>query len=247
MKLFINDKPVKIKNFAGQLNVKDFDVVLDGKEEILSKKLVGRVLVRNASTIQLDRLCRLLEVKKLKKLIEITFDVDDKEHTLEFIKDQFKIIKAAGGIVRKGDKILMIYRLKKWDLPKGKLKKNENALEGAKREVEEECSVKVAAGPKICSTWHSYIRQGKRILKKTDWYEMSCISDSNMKPQQKEFIEEVKWMDKKDVKKSLENSYKSIEQVIKKFFKDQKVEGRNGEMFPPNLWISLITVELMEA
>jgi 8-oxo-(d)GTP phosphatase len=65
-----------------------------------------------------------------------------------------------------------------------------------------------------------FIRQGKRILKKTDWFEMNCINDSSMKPQVKEFIEEVKWMDKKDVKKSLSNSYKSIEQVFKKYFKD---------------------------
>jgi ADP-ribose pyrophosphatase YjhB (NUDIX family) len=220
MKLFINDKPVKVTKLDGELNLKDFDVVLTNHDEMLSKKLVGKVLVKNASNFQIDRLFSLLEVKKLKKMDSITFDVNDLELTSEFIKDQFKIIKAAGGIVKKGDKILMIYRLKKWDLPKGKLKKNEDTKEGAKREVEEECNIKVSTGEKICSTWHSYIRLGKRILKKTDWFEMNCVNDSGMKPQVKEFIEEVKWMDKKEVKKSLGNSYKSIEQVFKKYFKD---------------------------
>jgi 8-oxo-(d)GTP phosphatase len=220
MKLFINDKPVKVTKLDKEVNSKDFEVVLLSNDELLSKKLVGRVLVKNASNAQIDRLFKLLEVKKLKKLVSITFDVNDLEQTCEFIKDQFKIIKAGGGVVKKGDKILMIYRLKKWDLPKGKLKKNEDTKEGGKREVEEECNIKVAPGEKICSTWHSYIRQGKRILKKTDWFEMNCINDSSMKPQVKEFIEEVRWMDRKEVKKALGNSYKSIEQVFKKYFKE---------------------------
>jgi ADP-ribose pyrophosphatase YjhB (NUDIX family) len=220
MKLFINDKSVKVKKLDGQINPKDYNIILNGSDEILSKKMVGNVLVKNASHVQLDRLFKLLEIKKLKKLDSITFDVFDQKLTEEFIKDQFKIIRAAGGIVRKGDKILMIYRLKKWDLPKGKLDKGEDNKEGAKREVEEECNIKVAAKDKICSTWHSYIRQGKRILKKTDWFEMECLNDSNMKPQLKEDIEEVKWMDKKEARKVLANSYKSIDQVLKKYFKD---------------------------
>jgi 8-oxo-(d)GTP phosphatase len=220
MKLFINDKPVKVKKLDGQFNPKDFNIILNGSDDILSKKMVGNVLVKNSSHSQLERLFKLLEIKKLKKLNSITFDVFDQEATEEFIKDQFKIIKAAGGIVRKGDKILMIYRLKKWDLPKGKLKKNEDSKEGAKREVEEECNIKVITKDKICSTWHSYIRMGKRILKKTDWFEMECLNDSNMKPQLKEDIEEVKWMDKKEARKVLSNSYKSIDQVFKKYFKD---------------------------
>jgi ribosomal protein S20 len=49
---------------------------------------------------------------------------------------------------------------------------------------------------------------------------MSCLDDSSMKPQLKEFIEEVKWVDKKDVKKLLKNSYKSIEQVFNKYSKN---------------------------
>ena len=60
----------------------------------------------------------------------------------------------------------------------------------------------------------------KKILKKTSWYEMSCLDDSNMKPQLKEFIDEVRWMDKKEVKKALKNSYRSIEEVFNKYSKD---------------------------
>jgi ADP-ribose pyrophosphatase YjhB (NUDIX family) len=43
--------------------------------------------------------------------------------------------------VRKKDKFLMIYRMKKWDLPKGKKEKKEKYKDTAVREVSEECNV----------------------------------------------------------------------------------------------------------
>lgn len=218
MKIFINDKPLKLLQYDSQNFVQGYDTVLTGKEEITSKRLVGHVIVQDATTIQIERLLKLLELKKLKKLIAISFAVSDLDTTIDFIKDQFKIIKASGGVVRKGDKVLMIYRLKKWDLPKGKLKKGEDSLKGAKREVEEECNIKVEVREKLCSTWHTYIRKDKRILKKTNWYIMNCSDDSNMRPQLEEFIEDVKWMKKEDIQKALKNSYLSIEEVFSQFY-----------------------------
>jgi len=220
MKLFINEKPVRITSLGGHVNTgENYDVVLTNQDEMLSKKMKGKVFVKNATLMQIGNFLRLTEIKKLKKMDSITFNVADKEIASDYIKDHFKIIKAAGGIVRKGDKFLMIYRLKKWDLPKGKLEKHEDSREGAKREVEEECSVRVEVREKVCSTWHSYTNRGKRILKKTDWYEMSCIDDSKMEPQVMENIEEVCWMDIKEVTKALKNSYGSIEQVFSKYEK----------------------------
>jgi 8-oxo-dGTP pyrophosphatase MutT (NUDIX family) len=100
------------------------------------------------------------------------------------------------------------------------LKRKEDSMKGAKREVEEECNIKVEVKDKIGATWHTYTQKGKKILKKTTWYEMVCTDDSNMKPQLKEFIDEVRWMDKKEVKKALKNSYRSIEEVFYKYSKD---------------------------
>ena len=37
-------------------------------------------------------------------------------------------------------RVILIYRRKKWDLPKGKLKRNETKVRGGVREVEEECT-----------------------------------------------------------------------------------------------------------
>jgi len=218
MKLFINDKPLRVIQFIPAPPVYEYDTIIGGTEEILSVRLIGKVLIQQASPRQLERLIRLMELKKLKKLLSITFAVDDYEFMVDFVKDQFKVIKASGGIVRKNDKVLLIFRLGKWDLPKGKLKKKEESIKAAKREVEEECSIKVDVKEKICSTWHTYVRKNKRILKRTDWYEMTCLDDSNMQPQLAEFIEELKWMGYKDVLKSVKNSYASIQEVVDEYY-----------------------------
>ena len=61
---------------------------------------------------------------------------------LNDFKEFFKIIYAAGGLVEnKNEEYLFIHRLDKWDLPKGKVEKDENYDEAAIREVEEECGI----------------------------------------------------------------------------------------------------------
>jgi 8-oxo-dGTP pyrophosphatase MutT (NUDIX family) len=223
MKIFINDKAVKISGIGSEIlanSSNQYDLVLNSKDEINSKILKGKILIYNATNHQIERFIKLTEVKKLKNLESITFLVQNEDLSRQFFKDHFKIVKAAGGLVTKGEKIMMIYRLKRWDLPKGKLKRKEDSMKGAKREVEEECNIKVEVKDKIGATWHTYTQKGKKILKKTTWYEMVCTDDSNMKPQLKEFIDEVRWMDKKEVKKALKNSYRSIEEVFYKYSKD---------------------------
>jgi 8-oxo-dGTP pyrophosphatase MutT (NUDIX family) len=218
MKLFINDKPIRVYSTSNKIERFKYSVFFDGSKELLSTDLVGDVLIERATTLQIERLFRLLEIKKLNKLKSISFLADDYEFMVQFIKDQFKLIKASGGVVMKDHQILLIHRLGKWDLPKGKLKKKEDSQKGAKREVEEECSIKVVVKDKFCSTWHSYIRKGKRILKKTDWYVMDCSDDSNMRPQVEEFIEDVRWMHMKDAVKAVEKSYASIKDVVNEFY-----------------------------
>jgi 8-oxo-dGTP pyrophosphatase MutT (NUDIX family) len=185
--------------------------------------LVGDLFIFNATTVQVSTILRLMEVKKLKKLNSITLAVENTEEIETFIKDQFKIIRAAGGLVKKGDLYLMIHRLGTWDLPKGKLEKDENATDGALREVEEECGIKVALDKKIGATWHTYIRMGKRILKKTDWYLMTCIDDSNMVPQEEEDIDDVRWMTYEETALALIDAYGSIKDVFRKFEKQLKM------------------------
>lgn len=221
MKIFINDKTIHIVGLQAPETQGEFDVTITSDAEIISKDLKGNVLINGAAARHVQRLLKLLEIKKLKNLVSITLAANNPEFLKEFLKDEFKIIKASGGVVCKDDKVLMIYRMGKWDLPKGKLKKGEDSEKGGKREVEEECNVKVAITQKLCSTWHTYMRKDRKILKKTDWYLMSCLNDSNMSPQLEENIEEVRWMAKEEIEIALLNSYKSIEMVFEQLYHDR--------------------------
>ncbi|MDX5348374.1 MAG: NUDIX domain-containing protein [Hymenobacteraceae bacterium] len=227
MNVFINDIPLIIKKSGEKVYKHHYDLILDNDDHYTSKDLVGHVLIKNANAALIDRLVRLMEVKKLKKLQSLTLIADKKKKLIEHLKDQFKIIKAAGGLVTKDGKILMIYRLGTWDLPKGKLKKTEDQQLGALREVEEECNIQVEITGKLPKTWHSYAYKGKKILKKTSWYLMNCTDDSLMKPQAEEFIEEVRWMTPEEVLEVLPKAYTSISFVIRSYL-EQYVKSEKG-------------------
>jgi len=140
------------------------------------------------------------------------------KHTKKAIKQLFYTLKAAGGLVTNQDKYLLIYRMGKWDLPKGKAEKGETIETTAIREVEEECNVKVALQGFICTTWHYYPQKGKAMLKRTDWYAMKCLDDSQVTPQVEEDIEKVEWLDNDQLKEALVNTYNSILFVFQSFW-----------------------------
>ncbi|WP_426492559.1 NUDIX hydrolase [Hymenobacter sp. 102] len=220
MNVFINDIPLIIKKNSEKVYKHKYDLILNPEDEFISKDLVGDVLVRDVTDVFVDRLLRLMEVKKLKKLTSLTLLARKKKRLILHLKDQFKIVKAAGGLVVKDGQVLMIYRLGKWDLPKGKLKKEEDPALGALREVEEECSIDVELGDKLPSTWHSYAYNGNKILKKTNWYIMRCLNDALMKPQAEEYIEEVRWMSPQEALKVLDESYASIALVVRHYLSE---------------------------
>ncbi|TGD79762.1 NUDIX hydrolase [Hymenobacter wooponensis] len=220
MNVFINDIPLIIKKNSEKIYKHKYDLILGPEDEFISKDLVGDVLVRDVTDVFIDRLLRLMEVKKLKKLKSLTLLARKKKRLILHLKDQFKIVKAAGGLVVKDGLVLMIYRLGKWDLPKGKLKKEEDPGIGALREVEEECNIKVELAEELPSTWHSYAYNGNKILKKTNWYIMRCLDDSLMKPQAEEYIEEVRWMTPQQALAVLHDSYASIELVVRHYLSD---------------------------
>lgn len=223
MKIFINDTPVNLTS-ANSLEKKGhFNVTLDGRSvKISAKMLVDDVLIINASPQKVEELLQLMTDKKLKNLSSVTFVSDHKKELVTYIKDKFKIVEAGGGVVQKGDRMLLIHRLGKWDLPKGKLDKGEKISECALREVEEETLVKCLLGPKICHTWHTYIRNKKYVLKKTSWYAMECLDDSKMAPQTEEDIDEVRWMDLREMREALYNSYRTIRFVVSEYHRQLK-------------------------
>jgi 8-oxo-(d)GTP phosphatase len=221
MKIFINDISVNLAKASDELEHKIYDVVLDAQSDnVDSKRLIDDVLIKGAGLNQVQALLLLMHEKEFKELDSITFSVppQDYKSIKKAIKKQFKVVKAGGGIVEHEDRILLIYRKNTWDLPKGKLDKGEKPKKGALREVEEECNIKVRVGEKITHTWHTYIRNGKKHLKKTHWYRMECIDDSKMKPQREEGITDVRWMGERDTQVAMVNSFRSIRHVIKKYY-----------------------------
>lgn len=92
--------------------------------------------------IDLQKLFKQSEIDKVPKTY--LYINKDFETVFQNLKNKIKLIKAAGGLVKNGDgDYLFIYRLGKWDLPKGKVEDNEKMREAAVREVEEECGIKI--------------------------------------------------------------------------------------------------------
>lgn len=218
MVIFIDDKLVRIvstKKFK-QLHDHDFDVMIDARLETLNpKKLQGHVVILNAAEATVDKFFKLIQQSKDIVYQSVTLVVENKPAIETQIKNLYKVVKAAGGVVfNEEQKILMMYRLGKWDLPKGKRDDNEKAKQTAVREVEEECGIKVKLTEKLCTTWHTYTMGTRKILKRTKWYRMNCTDETKMQPQTEEGIEKLEWMTEKEVQTALLNSYSSIRYVI---------------------------------
>jgi ADP-ribose pyrophosphatase YjhB (NUDIX family) len=232
MIVFVNDKLVRFvtaQEFTPEIA---FQKTLDGTRELNLEDLDGNVLVLHAKASMLSNFVQLVEGQKLKKLKSLTFVCDNAKEAFLGLKKNFKIIKAGGGIVEKDDKILLISRLGRWDLPKGKIEKKENIIDGALREVEEECNIQVELIEKTGITYHTYIRSNKRVLKKTYWYRMKCVDDSEMRPQLDEGILLTEWKSKEQTKILFEKSYLSLKWIYAIYFNEY---GRNADTSPPNL------------
>ncbi len=225
MNLFINNVVLHLLRRKATLETTHFDeIFLQFPEENAFAMMKGKVLVRNADK-DLEKAMLLLRQHTFTEPLTLVLQVDEYKKAKNSVKSMFKIVKAAGGIVEKGEQILMIYRLGKWDLPKGKLEKGESMEIAAVREVEEECGVQVMRHQKIATTWHNYTMNGKAILKKTKWYRMTLLDERNMQPQTEEDIERVQWMTENEVSESMTNSYLSIAFVIGKYSAGKQNNG----------------------
>lgn len=118
-------------------------------------------------------------------------------------KPKIKPVTAAGGVVFRyvggtsDPEVLMIFRNGYWDLPKGKLEKNETVAMCAVREVSEEVGSGIPAiVDKIGTTYHEYNEKGKKRTrgKTTHWYSMIFTRKESLIPQEEEGIEKVEWV-----------------------------------------------------
>lgn len=221
MRIYIKDIPLRIKRPEKTGDHGLYDEVVKEEDLLINeKRFRGQLLILNANRNTIKSILFILHNKRLKSLESVTVVTPHYDEAVEYIKSKFKILKAGGGVVYNNGKVLFIHRLGQWDLPKGKIENGESFRVGAQREVEEECNIKVKVQSKICTTWHTYTKGEKSILKKTVWYLMDCLDDSKMTPQLEEGIDEVRWMNKKEIDVALYNAYRSIQHVYKKFKKN---------------------------
>ncbi len=140
---------------------------------------------------------------------------------LEIIKGYYDaLLLAAGGLVLEpAGKILLIHRLGKWDLPKGKLEPGESAEDGALREVEEETGIgnlKIISD--LGSTYHTYIQAGKKKFKETFWYLMTSEGGETV-PQREEAIVKAEWISTSELNQVFENTYPNIFLLLRRYLK----------------------------
>jgi 8-oxo-dGTP pyrophosphatase MutT (NUDIX family) len=137
---------------------------------------------------------------------------DNIQLLFEKFTNSFRIIEAAGGIVKnsKGE-LLFIFRNGLWDLPKGKIEKNESIKEAALREVEEECGIKQLKLDKLIDkTYHMYKINNQYIVKISYWFLMHSDFQGELSPQLEEGITKVEWISEQNLTKVLVKTFANI-------------------------------------
>ena len=191
-----------------QIFYKEKPIIISDKKSDLKNSLVI-----DSELVQSLDLLALLTKKKVNSIGILSKKVDS---LLGELKKKFPEIIAAGGkVINKKSEILFIYRNKKWDLPKGKAEKNENISQTALREVMEETGIKnlLIVRP-LEKTYHIFKRGGKNYIKSTYWFEMKSDYEGKLKPQKKEGISRVEWIDIENLPSILPKSYANIRLLI---------------------------------
>lgn len=163
------------------------------------------------------------ELSKILDFFQTTAEVQnvfvsgkDFESMLDEFSCMFRVIEASGGLVQNSkDELLFIFRYGKWDLPKGKLEKNEKIEVAAIREVSEETGINnIKLIEHITDTYHTYRLGNATILKKTNWFKMQYDGNEPLVPQQSEDISIAKWVSKENINEVLKNTYNTIHEVM---------------------------------
>lgn len=163
----------------------------------------------------------IADLENLKENQDLNLICTDLEKIWASFLQHYTIIDAAGGVVRNSlSQLLMIYRLGKWDLPKGKIEEGEAIKEAAIREVEEECGMSdLQILRALPNTYHTYYLKGERILKRTYWFEMQSSYEGVLTPQIEEDIQQVKWVELNDISSYMNDSYSSIKDLLEDYLK----------------------------
>lgn len=195
-KVFINDSSIHFTTKAS-----------------LSEKKLPQVFLE-------DPLIVVQEIAQHTEAVAYAFETNLVEEDWKRFLQSFTLVEAAGGVVKNSaSKTLLIHRLGKWDLPKGKMEAGESREESAVREVMEECAI---PEPRIVkplpTTYHYYALRDMHIVKPTYWFLMEVDGTPDVAPQTEEGITEVSWADAATVKVAMEETYASIRFMMHQVF-----------------------------
>lgn len=195
-----------------------YKVFIENIPVLFQKELTkpNKLLTKFGPTLNISEYSSFVLEVKATKNSNLTLELNKDIGFPDFFKN-FQYIEASGGIVyhKKLDSYLFIHRLKRWDLPKGKIEKNETSQFAAHREIEEECGVSGLKLQKhLSNTFHTYNLYGKHWIKKTFWYYFEYEGDPELHPQKEEAITAAEWIQKTELLKVIENTYGSIKDVL---------------------------------
>jgi 8-oxo-dGTP pyrophosphatase MutT (NUDIX family) len=130
---------------------------------------------------------------------------------------RFRAVPAAGGLVIDAEqRLLMILRDGKWDLPKGKVEKNEAIADAAWREVAEETGLQHhIRGELATQTFHVFPRADKWRLKATHWYWMQAPHAEAVQPQTAEGITAIRWYTHAELMAEIPETYPQIMELVR--------------------------------
>lgn len=172
-------------------------------------------------TISLAKLLKKVETNKYIAIITI-----DPELTFSLLAKEFKVVRAAGGVVQneRGETLFIELR-NRWDLPKGHIESGESSRDAAMREVEEETGIRceVIGERPITTTWHTYDTYGTWELKSTDWWHMRAM-DGELSAQHNEGITNVRWFSEAEHEVALKTTYPTIIRVLETLYSLKREE-----------------------
>ncbi len=194
------------------------NIYINNNKLKLTDKLSDTKIIKYQDFNQLKQIISDLENNKLQ---DFTLFSNNIENIFNDLLKIYTKIDSAGGIVRNSKKeILIIERLNKYDLPKGKIEQNENKKDTAIREVKEETGLlNVELLNHFEDTFHTYELNGKKILKQTYWYLMKAPFNQKLTPQTIEDITNVSWVKLSDLNKIFKNTYPSIKILLSNYFR----------------------------
>ena len=202
-----------------KIYIEETPLYLVADSETLGIDLTPKTVLVSRYTGKIKHLLNHIDLlEKSRKYTAVIIEHHEPDILIGDFLNLYKMLSAAGAlVVNELGEYLMIHRLGHWDLPKGKIEKEESINVAAIREIEEETGAHdVELKESLLTTFHTYKLKKKRILKKTYWFHATAPKQ-DLIPQAEENIERATWLDYSQFNEEGEKIYKNILEVIHTF------------------------------